>query len=296
MVTGFLGAGKTTFLKNLLPLYRGEKIALIVNEFGKVSVDGPLLSDLGAVMREVTGGSVFCSCRLDQFESALAEVTALHPGLIVVEASGLSDPTAVRVVLAGFPDIAYMGCVALCDAPRVEAALATARVSAKQLAVSDLILLNKTDLVTGNQIADIKKLLSTRFPKARLEETKYGRFLPEWLDNLGDGAQAAPFSDSRDLTLQKAAIQLDEKMTRAQCASFLKLFVEETYRVKGFLKLADESVYVDCVGPSVSMEPCAPALCNNLLVALAGEGMPLRQSLKRARAWYPDLILGISYD
>ncbi len=96
LITGFLGAGKTTFLKNFIRLFAGRKIQLIINEFGQEGVDGVLLSSLGAYLNEISGGSVFCSCRLDQFENVLRKSADIDPEVILVEASGLSDPTGVR--------------------------------------------------------------------------------------------------------------------------------------------------------------------------------------------------------
>ena len=66
LITGFLGAGKSTFLKNFMHLFDGRKMQLIINEFGKEGVDGALLTALGIGLEEITGGSVFCSCRLDR--------------------------------------------------------------------------------------------------------------------------------------------------------------------------------------------------------------------------------------
>ncbi|MBR4442979.1 MAG: cobalamin biosynthesis protein CobW, partial [Clostridia bacterium] len=99
LVTGFLGAGKTTLIARLLAMYRGERIHLIVNEFGRAAVDGALLAGLGASMDEIVNGSIFCACRLDEFESALDRAQAEGPDRIIVEASGLSDPTAIRYLL-----------------------------------------------------------------------------------------------------------------------------------------------------------------------------------------------------
>ena len=89
LVTGFLGAGKTTFLKRFLRLFAGQKIQLIVNEFGKEGVDGALLADLGAYLQEISGGSVFCSCRLDQFEKVLRESSHLNADVILVLKDGV---------------------------------------------------------------------------------------------------------------------------------------------------------------------------------------------------------------
>ena len=59
LITGFLGAGKTTFLKKFVTLFQGQKLALIVNEFGKEGVDGALLSTLGIALSEINNGSIF---------------------------------------------------------------------------------------------------------------------------------------------------------------------------------------------------------------------------------------------
>lgn len=295
LITGFLGAGKTTFLKRLLSLCADEKPALIVNEFGKVGVDGALLSGMGATLREVTGGSVFCTCRLDQFEEALSAVAREKPDLILVEASGLSDPTAVKTVVESVTDLHYAGCIALCDASRMEKALATVRVYPKQLAVSDLILLNKTDLVAPEEVDRLVTLLRERFSQARVEPTVQGEFAPEWLQSLGVSAPSVPYQDTRDITLQKACISIDPAMTRAEFMQFLRLFAEDTYRVKGVVALAEGTFLVDCVGAALSVKPCALAEETGRFVALAGAGMNLRKSLKAAQKWYPDFVTNLTF-
>lgn len=147
MTTGFLGAGKTTFLKNFIRLFAGQKIQLIVNEFGQEGVDGVLLSELGAFLQEISGGSVFCSCRIDQFEKALRESADVSADVILVEASGLSDPTGVRKLFhqtGRFPHIEYQGGICLIDAVRFPKLYATARTCVKQLAASDVAVINKS--------------------------------------------------------------------------------------------------------------------------------------------------------
>ena len=182
LVTGFLGAGKTTFLGRLLSLWKDRRLALIVNEFGQANVDGKLLSDLGASLREVTGGSIFCSCRMDQFQAALTDTMQKNPDMILVETSGLSDPTAVKTVLAGFPHIAYKGCVALCDANRIEKTLSRPCGYALQAAGRKRPdPWNKTDLVTEEEAGRLTDLLAARFPRARIRRTEQAGFDPDWL-------------------------------------------------------------------------------------------------------------------
>ncbi len=295
LITGFLGAGKTTFLKRLIELWQDQRLALIVNEFGKVGIDGRLLDRPELSLREIAGGSVFCSCRLDQFEEALGQVVTLAPSLILVEASGLSDPTAVRSVLGGFPQIEYMGCVALGDASRLHKVLDIVRVCSRQLAVADLILLNKTDLITPEEQESLLAMLALRFPRARVVPTRDAAFDPAWLEDLGAHAEAAPLEETRDITLQKATVRLSPDMSKKSCEAFLKLVYEDTYRIKGFVNLLEGSHLVDCVGPACNLTACPQELADDVLVMLAGPGMPLRKSLKAAQAWYPEQVMEIAF-
>lgn len=78
LITGFLGAGKTTFLKNFARQFAGRRLRLIINEFGRAGVDGTLLRELDAALDEISNGSIFCACRLDQFEAALEQRPRMH--------------------------------------------------------------------------------------------------------------------------------------------------------------------------------------------------------------------------
>lgn len=296
LVTGFLGAGKTTFMKRLLSLYQGQRLALIVNEFGRVGVDGSLLSNLGAAMYEVTGGSLFCTCRLDQFEKALNLAAQESPDIILVETSGLSDPTAVRTVVSDVPGLEYAGCIVLCDAARLEKVLTTVRVCARQLAVSDLILLNKTDMVPADEVERCASLLRERFPQARVEPTAQGAFDPKWLAQLQSRARVEASQETRDLTLQRACISLRTALPCETLKRFLGLIAEDTYRIKGIVSLAEGTALVDCVGSAIAVTPYAQPGAAGSLVALAGRGMPLRRSLQAARQWYPDAVENITYE
>ena len=93
-------------------MFSEKKVHVIVNEFGKEGIDGELLREVGAVLNEINNGSIFCSCRLDKFEEVLGEVLHTKPDIIVVEASGLSDPTNVKKILGQkdkFQNVDYMG-------------------------------------------------------------------------------------------------------------------------------------------------------------------------------------------
>ncbi len=289
LITGFLGAGKTTFLKNFLRLLAPMRIHLIINEFGKQGVDGTLLSEVGAVLDEINNGSIFCSCRLDKFESVLQQAIDTKPDVIVAEASGLADPTSVRKVLREFKDIDYMGSICLADAVRLVKVFDTAQVVKRQLAVSSLVLLNKTDAATPEQCEVSTQLIQTANPIAHIEKTVYGDIKEEWLQHLTPSADIESASIAKDITLQKETIEISEKIDMAALKSILTMLADSTYRMKGFVKIKDGVFHVDCTGPDIQIKPWKKD-ADNKIVLLSGKGMPLRKSLKQACEWYKELI------
>lgn len=292
LITGFLGAGKTTFLREFARQFAGKRLRLIINEFGKADVDGALLRDINAVMAEITNGSIFCACRLDKFEEELYRCVDSAPDAVLVEASGLSDPTSVQTVLnqPDFSSIRYCGSVCLVDTPRLERVLHTARVCPKQLMVSSLVLLNKTDLATPEQLETAAASVRERNPEAVIRQTQFGAFDPAWMEDIhplgGEEAVGNP-----DIRLQKQLIELDGAMTVSQLSSALRMMAEDTWRIKGVALLEGRRLLVDCVGPSVRIcDTDIRAEQENRLVLLAGPGMPLRRAVKQAIAWYPGFI------
>lgn len=299
LVTGFLGAGKTTFLKNLIQLFSHEKLALIINEFGKEGVDGTLLSELDVQISEINNGSIFCSCRLDKFEEVLDHMVTLAPDVAIVEASGLSDPTNIRKILdqnLRFQSIDYRGSICMVDAVNFEKVYRMAKVCKNQISISDLVLINKCDIATKEQLEKTKDLLQTQNPTLQIKCTSFGKIEPQWVTEIeelrstktGDGGM-----HTRDITLQKHLITILDGFTCFTMKKFLEMFVSDTYRIKGFVRL-DEGVYLlDCVQNMVKMELYTGKLDEDQLqkiVVLSGNGMPVKKGIQEAVKWYPHLI------
>lgn len=292
LITGFLGAGKTTFLKQFLKQFSDKRLWLIINEFGKAGVDGEILKQINAVMSEISNGSIFCACRLDHFEDELRQTVKDKPDIILVEASGLSDPTNVQTVIGKdeFSSINYRGSICLVDAPRLEKVIHTARVCPKQIMVSSLILLNKTDIATEQQLKNDYQLIQNLNPFAIIKETKFGEFKQDWFEYIHPLSSNCE-SNNPDIQLQKQMIEISSKMSISQLNGLLRMIAEDTWRIKGFVQLENHKLLVDCVGPTIKIENTN--LQNNdinRLVLLAGAGMPLRKAVKNAKKWYGDLI------
>ncbi|MFZ2539648.1 MAG: GTP-binding protein [Oscillospiraceae bacterium] len=301
LITGFLGAGKTTFLKKFVKLQSAHKMRIIVNEFGKEGIDGKLLKELSIVVDEINNGSIFCACRLEQFEKVL--VTALQdvPELIIIEASGLSDPTNIRKILSQqdkFKNIKLLGSICIVDAINFKKVIATARVCKKQLSVSNVVIINKTDIATDDDICLTKKLIAELYPDIITHLTSFGEIKTEWLEQLCcDKSENPPLMQTKDLGLQKALIHISDTMGLFRLEKFLEMICEDAYRIKGFVKLDGEIYLVDCVGSLFTVKRYALQKSDevniNHIVALAGSGVDLKKSIQNAVKWYKDYIITV---
>ncbi|MEG2455657.1 MAG: GTP-binding protein, partial [Oscillospiraceae bacterium] len=291
LITGFLGAGKTTFLKELARCFEGTRVAVIVNDFGRERVDATLLAGRGFALTEVNNGSIFCACREEQFREALRETLQGEPEVVLIEASGLADPSTMAVLMAE-PDFAqayYVGAICLVDGARFHKVLATAAVCRRQLQGAVGVVVNKTDQATALQLADIRTAVAALCPHASVLETTFGRLTDHWLLTLNDPPNAAgPVFRVRDVSLQKLTLVLRGTLREGELAELLGQFIGETYRVKGFAATTEGIVLVDCVGETLHIQRWQGAVTDeNRLTVLFDSTHTARKALRRALAGYP---------
>ncbi|NQU50995.1 MAG: GTP-binding protein, partial [Bacteroidetes bacterium] len=179
IISGFLGSGKTTFLKRIIEKYSGEtKIGIIQNEFAPANIDSAELKKSGKdfSLLEINNGSVFCVCLLGDFVRSLEKfIDEYQPDIVIIEASGLSDTTSIsEVITAGsLAEKIYLAsnwCVV--DAQNfAKVGLMKQRVS-HQLRMADVVVINKTDLFEGG-IDAIREEIKEANPFAEIRETTF---------------------------------------------------------------------------------------------------------------------------
>lgn len=292
LITGFLGAGKTTMLKNLIAEWKNKKLAVIINEFGKEGIDGKVVSETGVLTEEINNGSIFCSCKLDRFLEVLQSVVQKQPEIIVVEASGLADPTQVRKILEEVrfkEEIEFQGSICLVDSKYFNKVINTAKVSSKQVKVSDIALINKIDLISEYELKQIEDTLKQLNPYLKVYHTLYGKVELEWIESLKIQYSLKRRKEilTKDIGLQKFLVTIGDEITYREFIKFLEMFIEDTYRIKGLIELEGKNYLVDCVGIDIEISLYEGMVKKEKqLVVLAGEKMPLYKSLKKASEWY----------
>jgi G3E family GTPase len=284
VITGFLGAGKTTLMGELLALFAPNKCAALVNEFGEKGVDGAILAGRGVSVTEIAGGSVFCVCRSGQFVEALAEVLRADAEILLVETSGLSDPGGMGAVLEALgkaapgqlPRYDYMGAIAVVDAARFHKVMGSAVAVKQQVRGAGLNLNNKTDLATPAQVSALGETLRALNPAAPIHETRHARFNPDWLAELA-AAQQTGGIHRHTLGVAKGLYKIPRGVSAPALLAWLHSFAGGAYRVKGFVELDEGWRLVDAVGDAIRLAP-ASAQPTAELVVLAGTSDVQRQA------------------
>ena len=188
VLTGYLGSGKTTLLNRILSENHGKRYAVIVNEFGEIGIDNELIVESDEEIYEMNNGCVCCTVRGDLIR--VVEGLMRRPGrfdAIVVETTGLADPVPVAQTFFMDEDVRSKtkldAVVALVDAKHLPLRLKDSREAEDQIAFADVVVLNKTDLVTEDELASVEATIRAINPTAKIHRTtRAGVDLGEVLD------------------------------------------------------------------------------------------------------------------
>ena len=173
VLTGFLGAGKTTLLNRILSEHHGKKLAVIENEFGEVGVDNQLVIQSDEEIFEMNNGCICCTVRGDLLR-ILNRLMKRKDRLdaILIETTGLANPAPVAQTFFTDPEMREQfrldAIVTLVDAKHISLHLDDSPEAMKQVAFADVIVLNKTDLVSPAELAALEKRLHTINAVARI--------------------------------------------------------------------------------------------------------------------------------
>lgn len=288
LITGFLGSGKTTFMHNLIDAFKDEKIALIVNEFGKQGIDGLLLQEEGIALKEISNGSIFCNCRSDTFVEALLKMAEFEVETVLIESSGLSDPTGMSKILSLVQKKTddcydYRGNITLVDATNFEKLFDTAAAVKLQIASSDLILLNKTDLVEESKLDSVEQTIRQVNPLAPIKRTTYGKIKDlSWIADLNNDNSSGDINITKKIIIgtQKILVAMEGTYSKENLMNWIKDFSEYFYRIKGFVRIEEEWHYIDGTTNQLEIKKTDIVPEKPSLVILAAGSQPVLKNLR----------------
>ncbi|MEZ4362560.1 MAG: GTP-binding protein [Kofleriaceae bacterium] len=270
ILTGWLGAGKTTVLNRLLAHRPQRRIAVLVNELGRISIDTQMILRRGSDVLELAGGCICCSVDLknDLWDGIGEVIRRSAPEHVVLETTGIAEPAAILDGLVRLPPalrarVVPAGVVCVVDASHATATLPAREEAREQVQAADRLLLSKLDLASPAEAAGCHRALDeyngaaerASFPA----DEAGGAALAEWLLAVRAAAPARAGHHHHHHRHQLAAAAFTEAtpLVRERLLAVVRARAPQLLRVKGFVSLAGE-------------DPCA-------FLELAGGRLELRE-------------------
>ena len=290
VLTGFLGAGKTSFLQHVLEVFSNKKLAVIQNEFGKIGIDGSILQKQGIPIKEINRGSIFCSCLQLSFVEALAELAKSDAESLFVESSGLADPSNIMDILESVKVLAEDGVICLIDGVHFPKQVKDTETVDRQLKHCDVAIINKIDLISEEQYKKVFSLVRGVNPHCQVLSCAHGQadlsFMKETFLQ-GDWAFSEESLNTVDNKPKTISLLCSENVEKGRFQQFLQTVLPECYRVKGFFLLDRSWMQVDVVEELIDYKPC-PEKESSELVFLSKVGPKVIRSIDEAWKKYMD--------
>jgi G3E family GTPase len=252
ILSGFLGSGKTSLLKLLLEDERslGRKVAVMMNELGKVSIDSAVVDD-DVSLKELLGGCICCSIQ-DKLEAQLQGLLAEEkPDVIYIEATGAAHPVEILDAILSplFAErLLIKGIITTVDGlrwkdrkllgPQLQQLLL------EQVRHADFIIINKIDDLSDSEQAKLTFEIQSINPKARCLLTNYSKVSIDNLRNLSVSFEKKPVNvtPQKELNLTTFVYQFQKAINQTEFEDFLRKLPDTIYRIKGYMRF-DYSEY-----------------------------------------------------
>ena len=179
VISGFLGAGKTTLIKKLIAgAMKGEKVILLENEYGEVGVDGGFMKDAGITVTELNSGCICCTLAGD-FQKAIDElIDTYHPDRLLVEPTGVGKLSDIRRAIEEakeeHPELEVTGCATVVDAGRSRIYMKNfGEFFIDQIKSAETIIFSRTQLLPAERVEKSRALVAEQNPQARIITTPW---------------------------------------------------------------------------------------------------------------------------
>jgi len=258
LLTGFLGSGKTTLLNRILQGGHGLKIGALVNDFGSINIDAELVETVEENVINLANGCVCCEIR-DDLVKSLEQILTRDEAVdyVLLEASGVADPSGIVMT---FLDKRYEKLLRLdsitcvIDAEAIfthgdDQELNTLKM--RQIAFADMVILNKTDLVTRDHIEVVHEWIGAYLQRIRIVEARHcdvpleillavGRFDPEQVVER-EGQHEHPHEHGAHAMFETWSYETEQPFSREKLEGMVRRELPASiYRCKGIVQLADQ--------------------------------------------------------
>jgi G3E family GTPase len=257
VLTGFLGSGKTTALNALLcgPLSESSP-ALIINEFGRIGVDGALVRRRELSRYEINKGSIFCICTKTDFLKALSEIAEQkRHSTVIIEATGIAETADIESFIEAehLTDCFQIRAnICLVDAANFTRVAAFLKPAVSQVRGADAIVVNKTDLISESERRQLRAVLSELNLRAAVIETEFGKMPADFLNGIRHTQHTQAAFDQPPAEITAVSICSQEIFDRAAFYGTVSQLKENLLRLKGHVLFPEGLRFVELAGTVLS--------------------------------------------
>lgn len=261
--TGYLGAGKTSSLNSLLKTdwIKQKKVALIINEFGNLGVDGKLVEPGEYAKYEINRGSIFCICTKTDFVKYLTEISEeIKPELIIIEATGIAETRDIESFikephLKGRFKVQMNICIL--DAVNFTKTAPFFKPVTSQLRWADCVIINKTDLVESSEVERLKEVAAEYNRQAKILTAQFGKFSPEKLETVTHTVRQGDALEQPPEPIFSIPFNTTQSVDEKKFLELIKTLGRKLLRLKGNIDFGSGSEYFEVVAEEVFRgKPC----------------------------------------
>lgn len=260
ILLGFLGAGKTTLLKKMLMEKKYfSNVAVIINEFGKTSIDSQELMDKRIALKEITGGSIFCACKFDKFVTTMMELYKTNIEGIVVESSGFSNPTSLHKVIVDLRNLGYKiepVYISVVDAVKYLKLRKTLDLIDNQVKYSNAIIINKIDLVSEDIIMEIHSAIKEMNSIATIFDAINCEIdIKNLIENYSEiNNSEFTYVLNKNIDFSSLELKFKKDVKLLQIIERLKQISDKVFRAKGYVDCCEGKYIIEISSGLVTYE------------------------------------------
>lgn len=262
LLSGFLGAGKTTLMQRLLDNYADKKIGVIINEFGEINIDARLVSRDGIQMAELSNGSIFCACIKDKFVDGLIAMSKTDIEYLFIEASGLADPSNMGEIVAGIrkdtdDNLMIRGSVCVIDGVSFLELVDVLPALERQVRHANAVIVNKMDLIDDTVFKEITQCVGEINPAVKIyAATHCDVDIQQIADDFSPVTAVSEDTTNTYVSRPNSFIvHCDEPIEKAKLTEFIRAIAPSSYRIKGFANTTEGVVEVSGVVNNLIISP-----------------------------------------
>jgi len=264
LISGYLGSGKTTLISYLLQhsSLAGKKIAVLINEFGSLAIDGALLPEGDYFLTEINKGSIFCICvKTDLLRDLDMIARNIKPDLLLIEATGVAEPADISSLMTTdflkdtYAESYTLTVIDALNFPKLSTILPVMKIQAQ---VADVLLLNKSELLANKELDALEKELNKLNPSAEIFRTSYSRFNPDdnfFFQNTGNMKKqnnAFSLCTTPPANTYSCEFRSNKPIERKIFYEVLNRYRNNILRAKGIILFGAEKIFIEVVNGVIS--------------------------------------------